>query len=757
MITIPCYNQLILPNVVFHFQDDFLEEIIHTRVEKGDEVLFLMMKEDKTRAEMTKDDFYPVAVCAVVEGFDKDENIIIRTRERVLVTEIKVLKKDIKVQFEELAEIDDMTERQKEEKYQEVKSTVYHFILQYNWGLPLSHVISQWDTIEKMATGFTHELNLSSEEKYAILAEDTISVRQDLLEKAIVNMVLTTQLYDEAGRVLEEKQEKLYREEVLRKQIDVFRDELEKMHPENASDIRKFENRLKNSEMNEEARKEAEKVLSRMRQEGENSHEYGLLYDYLEFVTSLSWKKEAYEPIDLEKAKSILDEDHFAMKKVKRRVLQQLAVMALRQKQSGSILLFVGPPGTGKTSIGEGIAKALGRKYVRISLGGIRDEAEIRGHRRTYIGAMPGRIMEGIKRSGVSNPVVVLDEIDKLSHSGEGDPANALLEVLDPEQNHTFTDHYMNVPYDLSDVLFICTANSVDTISEPLLNRMEMVEFQGYTENEKVEIAKRHLIPKSLKENGIKKTGLRISDTVLHKIIAEYTMESGVRGLKKRMDTLCREAAIRMIEGEGKAVTVKAAYLPDMLDMQPIRHDKATRKKKPGVVTGLAWTMAGGDILFVEAVMTPGKGEVQITGQLGDVMKESVQVALTLAKSMFPQQKERFEKSDIHIHVPEGAVPKDGPSAGITMTTAISSLILGKSVSAEYAMTGEVSLQGDILPIGGLPEKLMAAVRAGVKKVFIPKENEMDLKDVADEIKAKLTILPVEEVSQVFKEVGLKD
>ena len=549
--------------------------------------------------------------------------------------------------------------------------------------------------------------------------------------------------------------EKLYREEAIKKQIKVLQKELDEMHPENLTDIRKFELKIANSGMNDTARKEAEKILNRIKQEGENSYEYGMLYAYLDFVTSLSWKKEEYKPINLKKAEEILDKDHYGLKKPKERIIQQIAVMALNKKQSGSILLFVGAPGTGKTSIGKSVADALGREYVRVSLGGIRDEAEIRGHRRTYVGAMPGRIMEGIKRSAVSNPVMVLDEVDKLVKGYDGDPSSALLEVLDPEQNSAFTDHYMNVPYDLSDVLFICTANSTDTIPEPLLNRMEVIEFQGYTESEKMQIAKKHLLPKAMEDTGIKKTGLRISDKSLHTLISDYTMEAGVRGLKKRMNTLCREAAVKIVRGESDKISVTDKNLREYLDMKPIHHDRAGGKKNPGVVRGLAWTQAGGDVLFIEALFTKGDGKIIITGQLGDVMKESVQIAVSLVKAKYPEKAELFKENDLHIHVPAGAVPKDGPSAGITLTTAISSLVLGKSVNSTVAMTGEVSLQGNVMPIGGLPEKLMAAVRAGVNQVFIPQENSDDLEDVADEVKDKLKIIPVHTCNDVLMQLGL--
>jgi ATP-dependent Lon protease len=429
--------------------------------------------------------------------------------------------------------------------------------------------------------------------------------------------------------------------------------------------------------------------------------------------------------------------------------------MNLKKQQSGSILLFVGAPGTGKTSIGKSIARALGREYVRVSLGGVHDESDIRGHRRTYIGAMPGRIMDGIQKSGVSNPVMVLDEVDKLSASYNGSPASALLEVLDPEQNNTFTDHYMNVPYDLSDVLFICTANTTDTIPEPLLNRMEVIQFNGYTPIEKLQIAKEHLVPKSMESMGITSGQMTVEDAALETLISDYTMEAGVRGLRKRIDTLCRILAVKVASHPEETVVVTPEMVHEEIDSRPIEHNKILPEPKAGVVTGLAWTPVGGEILYIETMLTKGKGELIITGQLGDVMKESARIAISLVKNLFPKEAEKLEKNDLHIHVPAGAVPKDGPSAGVTLTTALASLLTGHVVDTHIAMTGEVSLRGAVTPIGGLPEKLMAAQRAGVTKVFIPKENEYDLKDVAQEVRDKIEIIPVSTVKEILEKTGV--
>lgn len=634
-----------------------------------------------------------------------------------------------------------------------MRDSLLKFVQGFQWGVMARGYILHWKSMEETVSSLAGYLNLSSEEKYEILAADHTSVRTELMEKAIYEFIEMTRVGQEAENEQVESHEKVYREDAIKKQIDFLQRQLDEMHPENVSDVRKFENKIRESGMNETARREAEKILNRMKQEGKDSHEYGMLYDYLDFVTGLSWKKEELTDVDLTEAEKILDKEHYGLKKVKRRIIQQLAVMALNKKQSGSILLFVGAPGTGKTSIGQSIADALHRKYVRVSLGGVRDEAEIRGHRRTYVGAMPGRIMDGMKRCGASNPVMVLDEVDKLSKDFSGDPASALLEVLDPEQNNSFTDHYMNVPYDLSDVLFVCTANTMDTIPEPLLNRMEVIQFTGYTAVEKFQIARRHLLPKAMKAMGIKAQNLKVTDEALEKIISDYTMESGVRGLKKQLDTLCRFAAVKLVKGEQKSLTVSPRRLQEFLDQKPIHHENILEEKQPGIVTGLAWTQAGGEILFIETMFTKGSGKIQITGQLGDVMKESVQIAVTLVKSRYPEKADLFEKNDLHVHVPAGAVPKDGPSAGITLTTAIASLVTGKAVSPEYAMTGEVSLRGRVMPIGGLPEKLMAAQRAGISRVLIPAENVDDLDEVADEVKEKLKIIPVKTVEEVLKKV----
>lgn len=754
MFIIPIYDMIILPGVTYYFKSDVFRELKIPEFTAGDSVLFMMLKEDKNIGEMYPDDFFKIGVSGTVEGIDGEGNVSIRTKNRENLERISVREdQHLQALTTERAQVDDVGAEEQKERFEKMRASILRFIQGFQWGIWARSYILHWKSMEEAVSAISSYLNLTNEERYAILAADSMSGRMELMEHAVYEFIEMARVGEEAESAQQERHEEVYREEAIKKQIEFLQKQLDEMHPENVSDVRKFEQKIQSSGMNETARKEAEKVLNRMKQEGKDSHEYGMLYDYLDFVTSLSWKKESALQLDLKKAEEILDRDHYGLKKVKQRIIQQMAVMALNKQQSGSILLFVGAPGTGKTSIGQSIAEALGRAYVRVSLGGVRDEAEIRGHRRTYVGAMPGRIMEGMKRCGASNPVMVLDEVDKLSKDFSGDPASALLEVLDPEQNNSFTDHYANVPYDLSDVLFVCTANTIDTIPEPLLNRMEVIQFPGYTAAEKQQIARKHLLPKAMKKMGIKNQNLKVTDEALQTLIHDYTMESGVRGLKKQLETLCRYAAVKLVKGEQKSITVSPKRLQEFLDQKPIRHESILEEKRPGVVTGLAWTSAGGEILFIETLLTQGSGKVQITGQLGDVMKESVQIAISLVKAMYPKEAEVLKEQDLHIHVPEGAVPKDGPSAGITLTTALASLLTGKAVSPEYAMTGEVSLRGTVMPIGGLPEKLMAAQRAGISKVLIPETNVDDLDEVAEEVKEKLEIIPVKTVTDVLKRV----
>ena len=774
MKVLPLYNVLVLPHSNIFFQTQAFRAMAGNNIYQGDEVTILVLRDQQTREEMTSESFYPIGVEGVVEEISTDGYVVVQTAARVDVHQVLVNEnREIFVETTKRADIMDMDPAEAHMKLAKIKEGLREMVSRFRFGDMMRTYIDQYSSIEEAASVISSWLTLTNEERYSLLQEDSTKKRFERLERIIYEYSEVAKVTSDAQSAQQEDYQKAYKEQALRKQIDYLQNELDEMHPEQVSDARKYELKIEESGMNEEAKREATKVLNRVKNDGANSAESGMLYDYLDFVTGLSWKKEAPETINLGEAQQILDEDHFGMKKVKERIIQQIAVMNLRKSQAGSILVFVGAPGTGKTSIGKSIAKALHRKYVRVSLGGVRDEADIRGHRRTYIGAMPGRIMDGIAKAGVSNPVMVLDEIDKLSSSFNGDPASALLEVLDPEQNNSFTDHYMNVPYDLSDVFFVCTANTLDTIPSPLLNRMEVIEFQGYTPSEKLEIAKRHLFPKALKNVGLAEGDVALTDDVLDTIISDYTREGGVRGLKKRLDTLCRIAAVKYIQAEETAASAPAnaettaaaekhpviqvtrENLRDFLDMHALPHNKVKASAQPGVVTGLAWTQVGGEILYIESLFTKGSGKTIITGQLGDVMKESSAIAQALVQSRFPEQAELFEKNDLHIHVPDGSTPKDGPSAGITMTTAIASLVTGIPVPPNIAMTGEVSLEGVVSAIGGLPEKLMAAERAGVQKVFIPKENIDDLRDVAAEVRDRLEIIPVESIEEVLTALGI--
>ena len=756
MTVVPVYNAVVVPDSNIFFAIDAYKKMTGRAPFEGEKVILMMLRADDSREDLEKDSFYPIGVSGVITEVNAGGYLVIRTHGRVHFDEITVYSDHtIELSVSRKADVEDLDPAYEEERLEKLKKVVIEYTSQFQWGSLTRAYADQWSNIGEIACIMSPWLNITNEERYALLEEDSRKTRSEAMEKILYENLEMFHVNNEARNAQEEGYQKLYREQAIKKQIEYLQKELDEMHPENITDVRRFQVKIEESGMNPEARKEADKVLNRYKQEGQNSPESGMLYDYLDFITGLSWKNEDAQEIDLDEAEAVLEEDHFGLKKVKERIIQQIAVMNLKKQQSGSILCFVGAPGTGKTSIGQSIAKALHRKYARVSLGGVRDEADIRGHRRTYIGAMPGRIMDGIQKSGVSNPVMVLDEIDKLSVSYNGDPASALLEVLDPEQNSTFTDHYMNAPYDLSNVLFICTANTLETIPEPLLNRMEVIQFQGYTATDKLQIARRHLLPKAMQAVGIDADNIEIPDDIIKVIISDYTQEGGVRGLRKRVETLCRACAVRIVRGKGEKVVVTKENLRDLLDMHPVYHKQVKEKANPGIVTGLAWTAAGGEILYIETLLTKGKGEIVITGQLGDVMKESARIAVTLVKSLFPEQTAVLEENDLHIHVPDGATPKDGPSAGITLTTALSSLVTGTPVPPNIGMTGEVSLQGGVNPPGGLPEILLAAQRAGVKKVFIPADNVDDLRDVPEEVKENLEIVPVEEASEVLRSLGI--
>ena len=757
MIVVPTYNMILSADAtLFYPQEQLRRSAGGNGITVNEKVILIVAKENKSLSDLQPDDFYPIGVAGSISELNQQGYAVLKTQYRVNLEDVRIYPDHtIKLMTNRRKDIDDLDSATEQEKLAALIKEMRSYAAGLQWAETAEYFINQVDSIGMAACIMSPIIQISNEERYAILAEDSKAKRTELIEKTLYEFMEVDRITKEANSSQQQEYQQRYKEAAIKRQMEHLQKELDDMHPENVTDVQKFAQRIADSGMNETARKEAEKVLNRLKQEGKESVEAGMLYDYLDFVTTLSWKKEEAQRIDLDEARRILDEDHYGLRKVKDRIIQQIAVMNLKKQQSGSILLFAGAPGTGKTSIGKSIARALGRKYVRVSLGGVHDESDIRGHRRTYIGSMPGRIMDGIHKSGVSNPVMVLDEVDKLSASYNGSPASALLEVLDPEQNNTFTDHYMNVPYDLSDVMFICTANSLDTIPQPLLDRMEVIQFTGYTPLEKLRIAKEHLVPKSMEAMGIDKDQMRFEDNALEALISDYTMEAGVRGLRKRIDTLCRILAVKVASQPDEFVVVTPELVQDEMEDRPIHHEEILPEPTPGVVTGLAWTPVGGEILYIETKLIPGKGELIITGQLGDVMKESARIAISLVKDLFPKEAERLQDHDLHIHVPAGAVPKDGPSAGVTLTTALASLLTGKIVDPHIAMTGEVALRGAVTSIGGLPEKLMAAQRAGVTRVFIPQENLHDLKDVAQEVKDKIEIIPVSKVTELLKAVSI--
>ncbi len=761
MLIIPVYNTIILPDVQYNLEPDILNEKEKKSVQENDTILLLPLKEGKNRENLSVEDFYEIGLLGTVKAIRSSEEgfvLAVHTDKRARVLNLVVDNDNLSGDYEFLEDERDIDGREEKATFNMVMDCLARISSHFQWGSWAMRFSERLDNINEIMSIIGPYSDLSPEKKYEMLATNSLRERSRLIYKAMLAHKDLVELQAEISKKIRDKQGENYRESMIRRQMELLQEELEEANPDEVSEKRSLEKRINGAGFSEEAKKEVDRVFNHFKQMSKDDHEYASVLEYLEFVTALDWHKPEPVSIDIKKAKEILDKSHYALKKAKDRIIEQIAVMSLRKKNSGFIILFTGAPGTGKTSMGKAIAEALGRKYIRISLGGIKDEAEIRGHRRTYIGAMPGRIMDSIKKSGVNNPVIVLDEVDKLGRgSFNGDPESALLEVLDPEQNTSFTDHYLNMPYDLSNVLFICTANTTDTLSKPLLDRMEVIELSGYTAEEKLHIAKEHLLDKSMKEAGLLKKNIFVSDAVIKTVIAEYTMEAGVRGLKKQFDKLMRQAAVRLLEKGETKVTVKKNELQKFLGNKKANHDKALKKNIPGVATGLAWTAAGGEILFIETTAMSGSGQLKLTGKLGDVMKESASISASLVRSVLYNRKLNFKDKDIHIHVPSGAVPKDGPSAGVTMFTAIASLVLGIPVSTELAMTGEISLRGQVLPIGGLPEKLMAAERAGIKKVLIPLANKDDLEEVPEITKKALRIVTVDTVTDVAREaLGIK-
>ncbi len=600
-------------------------------------------------------------------------------------------------------------------------------------------------------------LRLKTEEKQELLEEVDVGARLRKLVEALARELEVISIGSKIQSQVQSEIDKGQREYVLRQQLKAIQEELGDFD-ESAEEAQNLREQLAGIDLPADVRRQADRELGRLEHLPPQAAEHGVIRTYLEWIASLPWDKATTDDLDLARARAILDEDHYDIEQVKDRILEFLAVRKLKPDARGSILCFVGPPGVGKTSLGRSIARALGREFERISAGGVRDESEIRGHRRTYIGAMPGTIIRALRDAGSNNPLFMIDEIDKMGADYRGDPSSAMLEVLDPEQNSTFRDHYLDVPFDLSNVMFITTANELDRIPGPLRDRMEIIQLAGYTEDEKLQIAKRYLVPRQIERNGLKKSWISISDAALRAIISGYTREAGVRGLEREIGTLCRKVARQVAEADGtkvKRATIGEARARELLGRQRFFAEAKRRTRQPGVATGLAWTPVGGDVLFIEATAMPGKGNLTITGQLGDVMKESAQAALSYVRghvgALAPDLEEGwFADHDLHVHVPAGAIPKDGPSAGITMATALVSLLSGRAVRDDVAMTGEITLTGQVLPIGGLKEKALAAQRHGVTLVIAPARNEADADDIPEHLRRRLKFSFVDEIGEVL-------
>lgn len=748
----------ILPGMIAHF--DVSRERSLRAVEEAmeqDQKIYLVTQRNVDSEDPTQEDLYQMGIVADIKQVVRLQNDVVRIlvdgisraallgftdNEKYLEAEICYCDSNADSLPEDLREAMLLGVREAFHRYAAVVGKI---------SKELIRQIDQYEDLEKLIDYVTNNLPVSYELKQQVLEAEDINDRYQVIVSLLLSQVEVISIKNELQKKVKVRVDKHQKEYVLREQLGVIREEL----GENAdSEADEYEKKLSELDAPDYVKEKTKKEIKRFRNMSSSSSESTVERGYIETVLELPWNKMSVDNKDLDHAAQVLDDDHYGLKDVKERILEFLAVRNLTSKGESPIICLVGPPGTGKTSIARSIASALEKKYVRISLGGVRDEAEIRGHRKTYIGAMPGRIVNGLRQAGVSNPLMLLDEIDKVSSDYKGDTSAALLEVLDSEQNSRFRDHYIEMPVDLSEVLFIATANEVSGIPKPLLDRMELIEVSSYTENEKFHIAKEHLVEKQKSKNGIKKEQLTITDSALKDIIRLYTREAGVRSLERTIGKLCRKAAREIFKDSEAAVKVTKTNLKTYLGNPKYSPEKKNDHAEVGIVRGLAWTSVGGVTLEVEVNVLPGKGELVLTGKLGDVMKESAQAALSYVRSIsegYGIDADFYTKHDIHIHIPEGAVPKDGPSAGITMATAMLSAITDRAVRADVAMTGEITLRGRVLPIGGLKEKLLAAKVIGIKTVCIPKDNEKDLEEISKEITDGMEIVPVERFSQVEK------
>ena len=746
----------ILPAMIVHF--DISREMSVKAVEQAmlkDQKLFVVTQKDPEVSEPVLDDLYRIGTIVEIKQVIKMPKNILRVLaegiQRAELVDIDDNPEYLDADVLTFTEEDTMEPNEKEALLRSMKETFERYCgVNGKVSKELISQIMEITDLEKATAQIAMNIPLFYEQKQKVLEAVELKERCELLCSIMENEIQIMQIKIEIQEKVKERIDKNQREYIMREQMKLIREELKE---DNVNEADQFEEELKKLKASKEVKEKIQKEIQRYRSVGMNSGESSVIRGYIETLLEMPWDKVSKDSKDIERAKEILEADHYGLEKVKERILEFLSVRILTKKGDSPILCLVGPPGTGKTSIARSIAKALDKKYVRISLGGIRDEAEIRGHRRTYIGAMPGRIANGIRTAGVKNPLMLLDEIDKLSSDYKGDTASAMLEVLDGEQNVKFRDHYIEIPLDLSEVLFIATANDVQTIPRPLLDRMELIEITSYTENEKFHIAKEHLWMKQVEKNGLNPEKISITDDALRKVISGYTREAGVRGLERKLGEICRKAARETLEKKKKSVKITEENLEKYLGKVRFTIQTLNDQDEIGIVRGLAWTSVGGDTLQIEVNTMPGRGEFRLTGQLGDVMKESAQAGISYIRSVSEQYHiadEYFRKHDIHIHIPEGAVPKDGPSAGVTMATAMISAITKIPVRADVAMTGEITLRGRVLPIGGLKEKLLAAKNAGMKIVFVPAKNKPDVEEISEEIKKGLDIRYAETMEDIL-------
>lgn len=758
LIVIP--NTVLLPGRTVAIKTSKeLGDRFYNRVVKDDNYgVVLALKSNKNFESYEADDFYLVGSLVRVEDVKvlKDGyTFTIDVIERVLAEEFIKAGDDYRVTYNLIPDVIDLDERNQSEMKKYMNSLVAEISENFVGSEAYVEHMNKLDDIATIIAYLFPFMNLSLQEKQGFLEIRSLRKKSLRFLDILIEQREAIKFQVEMAEKLSNKVNKNYREQMLRQQLKAIQEELNEAEGSKDKKKKDYRELIEAANMPEDVKEVALDEVDKLERQGTNSSETNVIRNYLDLLINLPWGQSEIKDIDVVAARELLNKQHYGLDKVKDRIIQHLTVMKLKKNKQGSILLLVGPPGTGKTSLGRSIAEALNRKYVRISLGGVRDEAEVRGHRRTYIGALPGRIIQGMKKAGEKNPVFILDEIDKLMTSAHGDPASALLEVLDPEQNNTFSDHYLEVPYDLSDVFFIATANSLRDIPGPLRDRMEIIDISSYTSFEKFHIAKDHLLTSVLEDHGLKAEQLVIEDEALKTIIEKYTREAGVRGLKRQFEKLARVVAEKVVIGSVEVpYIIKEDMLFDILGHDVAHYDKVSDKNVPGVVTGLAWTPVGGDILFIEGVFMPGNGQLILTGKLGEVMKESARISQSLIRSRLALALNNFEfsKKDLHIHVPAGATPKDGPSAGVALFTAIASLVTGREVDPKLAMTGEISLRGAVLPVGGIKEKVLAAHRAGIKRILLPKDNEKDLLDIPMEVRDELKFTLLETIEDVLKE-----